>query len=187
MQMILNQKLYYLVLFLCFSMPVLSYAENVTNYTYDKSGHMLSGISTTEVFDDDGDGVSNEDEKRNGTDPDDPDSDGDFLPDGWELDNGLDPLVYNAAGDDDFDGVSNIEEFLRGTDPNSGINLNLVLRNMIVKDNRNRDYRASNSIQVAPLFIIASGFNVVLKAGSTIHFKPGFVALKGSTLHARVK
>lgn len=69
------------------------------------------------------------------TDPRDLDTDGDGLPDGWEVRFGLDPfddgvpghfnlktgkptLVRNgAAGDPDADGFSNLQEFLNGTDP----------------------------------------------------------------------
>jgi hypothetical protein len=49
------------------------------------------------------------------------DSDGDGLPDDWELANGLDPRNPNgadgAAGDPDNDGFTNLEEYLAGTDP----------------------------------------------------------------------
>jgi hypothetical protein len=66
------------------------------------------------------------------TDPLDPDSDGDGLPDGWEITNGLDPLDngtvnlrdggpgdprQGAAGDPDGDGFSNLQELQNGTKP----------------------------------------------------------------------
>lgn len=69
------------------------------------------------------------------TDPRDIDTDGDGLPDGWEIRYGLDPfddgipghfnlrtgkpsLVANGAqGDPDGDGFTNLQEFLNGTDP----------------------------------------------------------------------
>ena len=48
----------------------------------------------------------------------DSDDDGDGIPDLWELDNGLDPLLASdAALDPDGDNASNLEEFLAGTDP----------------------------------------------------------------------
>ena len=52
-----------------------------------------------------------------GTDPHNPDTDGDGLPDGWETDHRLDPLTNDAADDPDGDGFSNAEEFAAGTDP----------------------------------------------------------------------
>lgn len=46
------------------------------------------------------------------------DQDGDGLPDTWEMENGLDPLIGSDAGqDDDSDGLSNIQEYEAGTDP----------------------------------------------------------------------
>jgi hypothetical protein len=67
------------------------------------------------------------------TDPQQGDTDGDGLPDGWEVNNGLDPLdngIYNfatgtlgdpksgAAGDPDTDLISNADELSAGTHPN---------------------------------------------------------------------
>ncbi|NJO00015.1 MAG: hypothetical protein HC875_40840, partial [Anaerolineales bacterium] len=45
------------------------------------------------------------------------DSDGDGLADGWEMDNGLDPLVNDAADDPDNDGLTNLAEYQAGSDP----------------------------------------------------------------------
>ena len=45
------------------------------------------------------------------------DSDGDGMPDVWELANGLNPFLNDAALDKDGDGVSNLQEYLAGTNP----------------------------------------------------------------------
>ena len=49
--------------------------------------------------DDDGDGLTNEQEAALGTDPHNPDTDGDGIPDGWEVRYGLNPLVNDSAAD----------------------------------------------------------------------------------------
>jgi len=52
-------------------------------------------------------------------DPANADTDGDNAYDGWEIDNGLDPLDdSDGDGDPDGDGLSNRDEFDAGTDPN---------------------------------------------------------------------
>ena len=83
----------------------------------------------------DGDGLSDEDEARHGTDPSDPDTDDDGLSDGDEVRLSTDPLEADADGDDledgdevrfgtdpfdddtDGDGMSDSEEIFLGTDP----------------------------------------------------------------------
>ena len=61
-----------------------------------------------EWVDTDGDGIGNNADK---------DDDNDGMPDLWEIDFGLDPLVNDADLDTDSDGVSNLREFKKGTDP----------------------------------------------------------------------
>lgn len=47
------------------------------------------------------------------------DTDGDFMPDEWEIDHGLDPLdPQDAVADADSDGVENLGEFFNFLDPN---------------------------------------------------------------------
>jgi alpha-tubulin suppressor-like RCC1 family protein len=68
--------------------------------------------------DDDSDGLTNLQEYQLGTNPTDPDTDSDGIPDGWEVAHRLDPLNYDDAWDDsDSDGYPNIFEFYANSDP----------------------------------------------------------------------
>jgi hypothetical protein len=71
--------------------------------------------------DPDGDTLSNQDELAAGTHPRNADTDGDQLPDNWELDHNLLPTdgtgPNGTLGDPDADGVTNYDEWLSGTDP----------------------------------------------------------------------
>ncbi len=62
-----------------------------------------------------------------GTSPTNNDSDGDGLPDGWEVDYGLNPLQYDALGDPDDDKLNNVDEYLKGHNPTKWDNLRYFL------------------------------------------------------------
>ncbi len=66
----------------------------------------------------DGDDLDNVAEGVLGTDPRNPDSDGDGIPDGWEFDHQMDPRdASDATEDPDGDGLSNRFEYDLGSDP----------------------------------------------------------------------
>lgn len=71
--------------------------------------------------DPDQDRLINYDEWRLGTDPFNPDTDGDGLPDGWEAFYRFNPTrptgIDGADGDPDGDGFTNLQEYYRGTNP----------------------------------------------------------------------
>ncbi|MEO7101167.1 MAG: hypothetical protein ABI162_17575 [Luteolibacter sp.] len=68
--------------------------------------------------DDDGDGLTNAQELTLGTNPNNPDADGDGMPDGWEVSNDLNPLdAGDGTGDPDNDGLTNLQEYQAGTNP----------------------------------------------------------------------
>lgn len=74
-------------------------------------------LASDATLDPDGDGLTCLKEFELGTDPRNPDIDGDGIPDGWEVDNGMDPFTSDASQDPDSDGLTNIEEMFYGTDP----------------------------------------------------------------------
>lgn len=90
----------------------------------DADGDLLTALEEylagTNIYDVDSDNdlISDFDELRvYFTNPCHPDSDLDALPDLWEIQHGLDPLVNDASEDADNDLLSNLLEYQIGTDP----------------------------------------------------------------------
>ena len=87
-------------------------------------GHAENIVFVTVISDDfDGDRLKNSDESLYGTDPYNPDSDGDGFTDGYEVWHSFDPLNLNdpiSDGDYDNDGLTDLEELEHGTDPFAG-------------------------------------------------------------------
>jgi hypothetical protein len=67
-----------------------------------------------------------------------PDTDGDGLPDWWELANGTNPFYPDPDMDPDHDGLTNLQEFMAGTEPTNALS---VLRLETVFLDRGADLR----------------------------------------------
>jgi len=67
--------------------------------------------------DTDEDGLTDIQEYKYDTDPNEPDTDGDQMTDGWEVTYNLDPKANDADVDTDQDGWTNLEEYQSETDP----------------------------------------------------------------------
>ncbi len=70
------------------------------------------------TIDPDGDGISTAYELLSSkTDANSADTDNDGIPDGWEVQHGLNPLVDDASEDPDDDGLTNLQEYQGNTNP----------------------------------------------------------------------
>jgi uncharacterized repeat protein (TIGR01451 family) len=78
----------------------------------------FGNLNSSTAGDSDNDGLSNLDEYWLGTSPVDSDTDNDDMPDGFEVDNGLNPLsAADASQDADGDGLNNLNEYWLNTSP----------------------------------------------------------------------
>lgn len=107
-----------------------------------RKGGKVTVYRTMAYVDEDGDGLDREQEKqlgtsdqktdsdedglddyaevfKHGTDANFKDTDGDGMPDGWEVANKLNPKVKDGELDADSDGLSNLKEWLLKSDPNA--------------------------------------------------------------------
>jgi len=107
---------------------VAGFGTNMITWTHDVSAIANKTVSYYTAgnadVDSDGDDLADTHERFiYHTDSEVPDTDGDLLPDGWEVLAFLDPLsslgINGTLGDADEDGLSNLEEWTVGTDPNA--------------------------------------------------------------------
>jgi hypothetical protein len=88
------------------------------DYNLKLTSFAIGGGHITPVSDADGDGLQGYQEILTyGTDWQNSDSENDGMPDGWEVNYGLNPLVDDANDDKDDDGFTNLIEYLKGYDP----------------------------------------------------------------------
>ncbi len=91
------------------------YFFSVTAYDVNQqeSDYSVELAFSVPVSDADQDGITDNDEVLHyGTDPNNADTDGDSMNDGWEIAAGLDPLADDAGGDIDGDGMTNLDEYI---------------------------------------------------------------------------
>ncbi len=77
----------------------------------------FGNLNSYSEMDEDGDGLTNFLEMKNGTNPKSRDTDGDGMPDDYEVANFLKPLVADGVLDYDGDKITNLQEYINGTNP----------------------------------------------------------------------
>lgn len=73
------------------------------------------------------------------------DTDGDGLPDDWEIAHGTNPGKLDANADPDNDGLTNAQEFLAGTDPKDAASCLKVSRIIVGPSNVKIEFSAVSS------------------------------------------
>jgi len=95
-------------------------SDNMTDSDSDGLSNIFEFLNGTDPWnaDCDEDGILDGAEiNQYQTDPLNNDTDGDLMPDLWEITFGLNPTVANSFDDPDFDGLENLHEFTNSTDP----------------------------------------------------------------------
>ncbi len=149
-----------------------------TSYETSRTNGKFWVVFADNGSDSDGDGLSDYAEQMVNGSPDydtsagdtdvwNPDTDDDEMPDGWEVTNGLDPVVANANLDSDGDGHSNIREYTAGTIPTDAssvfklVNMEIVGGRTIswlsVSNRTYSIYRSTNLLEVWSQTSLTSG------------------------------
>lgn len=92
----------------------LSFRKITYTYFYTQKGTQKQQFATFDY-----DTQTGSSTNVDGSEPPNPDKDGDGMLDAWETAHGLNPAANDAQGDADADGLKNIDEFQLGTDPQS--------------------------------------------------------------------
>jgi len=87
---------------------------------YNIKGDALSvDLYPITYVDTDNDGLDDQLEAYLTTSPTSTDSDSDGMPDGWEINNGFNPLIDDSSGDPDNDGLTNLGEYQNNCNPHN--------------------------------------------------------------------
>lgn len=167
--------------------------QQVEQYNTSSNATLWLAFSLASAQDIDGDGLSNKQEISLGTDYQNPDTDGNGLPDGWEYQYFASPTGTVASADADGDGLSNLQEYIAGTDPtqaNSSLHIISITRqpngdNVIVWSSvGGKSYQVYATTNLAGVGFIAIG-GTVPSAGSTTSYTDSGAG--GGTKYYKVK